>query len=239
MRPQFWGHETWCKALSKGRGPRPPQALVAWQWARYLFAHVASLGKRPLLINFDETSIPVFFTDVTGAVMVRNGAAAWAALPRQRAKKGDTRLYFTHVAMICNIPALQPLLPQVLFVGAAALTKAQCVTLQSELPHNVYPKRMPKGWNNADGHKVIIQLLGLILAEHTDFKAILIFDAAPLHLAPKVLDAIRTAGLLFLLVPAKLTWLLQPLDRFVFFNQIQVAFEAEVRRGSLRWIIDR
>ena len=145
-------------------------------------------------------------------------------------------MYFTHVAMICNIPPLQPLLPQVLFVGAAALTKAQCVTLQSELPHNVYLKRMPKGWNNADEHKVIIQLLGLILAEHNDFKAILIFDAAPLHLAPKVLDAIRTAGLLFLLVPAKLTWLLQPLDRFVFFKfklHLRQKFAEALLDGSL------
>ena len=116
-------------------------------------------------------------------------------------------MYFTHVAMICNIPALQPLLPQVLFVGAAALMKAQYETLRSELPHNVYLKRMPKDWNNADEHKVIIQLLGLILAEHSDFKAILIFDAAPLHLAPKVLEAIRTAGLLLLLVPSCSLWI--------------------------------
>ena len=169
-------------------------------------------------MNLDETSIPVIFSDVKGTVLVRNGPAAWATVPRQRATKGEMRMYFTHVAMICNDPALQPILPQVIFVGAAALTKTQFHLLGAELPDNVYLKRMPKGWNNADEHKVIIELLAMVLAGHEDLQVILAFDAAPIHLAPKVLEQLRASGFLFLLVPAKLTWLLQPLDRCVFFR---------------------
>ena len=197
---------------------RHPQAQTVWQWARFLFAAVGFSGKRPLIVNLDETSIPVIFSDVKGTVLVRNGPAAWATVPRQRATKGEMRMYFTHVAMICNDPALQPILPQVIFVGAAALTKTQFHLLGAELPDNVYLKRMPKGWNNADEHKVIIELLAMVLAGHEDLQVILAFDAAPIHLAPKVLEQLRASGFLFLLVPAKLTWLLQPLDRCVFFR---------------------
>jgi len=150
--------------------------------------------------------------------MVRNGPAAWTQMPRQGATKGEMRMYFTHVAFICNEPSLQPILPQVIFVGASALTKAQFLALEAELPDNVYLKRMPKGWNNADEHKVIIQLLAMILAEHSDLQPIIAFDAAPLHLAPKVLSEIATSGILSVLVPAKCTWLVQPLDRSVFFK---------------------
>ena len=125
-------------------------------------------------------------------------------------------MYFTHVATICNVPAMPPILPQVLFVGSASLIRAQFRIQQAGLSQTVHLKRMPKGRNNADEHKVIIQLLGFILADNTDYQPVLTFDAAPLHLAPKVLQEIRNAGFLFRLVPARLAWLAQPLDRLVF-----------------------
>ena len=81
------------------------------------------------------------------------------------------RMYFTHVALICNGPLLQPVLPQVIFVGAAALNKAQVLALQAELPHNFHPKKMARGLDNVEEHKVIkviIQLLAMTLAEHSD-----------------------------------------------------------------------
>ena len=72
-------------------------------------SHVPLLGKTPLVINLDETSVPVPLTDVAGTVMVQSGPAGRASLPRQRATKGNTRMYFTHVATICNVPAMQPI----------------------------------------------------------------------------------------------------------------------------------
>ena len=194
------------------------QALVMWQWSRYLFRHAAELGKTPLILNLDETAVPAVFTDGKGTVMVQNGAAVWQSLPRLRMTKSETRIYFTHVAIICNRSDIQALLPQVLFVGAAALTRAQFAELQHELPDNVFLKRMPKGWNTADQHKVIVRILALILAEYPNLLPILSFDAAPIHLTPEVLAEIASGGLLFILVPARLTWLLQPLDTHVFFR---------------------
>ena len=60
--------------------------------------------------------------------------------------------------------------------------------MQSELPDNVYVKRMPKGWNNAAEHAIIIRLLGLILAPVVDtLQPVLMLDAVRLHLADDVL----------------------------------------------------
>lgn len=125
-------------------------------------------------------------------------------------------MYFTLVAIICDDPTLQTLLPQVMFVGASCLSQAQFATLREELPDNVYVKRMPKGWSNAEQHKLIICILSMVLAPFSDVQPILTFDAAPLHLTSEVLSEIKAGGLLFMLVPAKLTWLLQPLDTHVF-----------------------
>ena len=53
---------------------------------------------------------------------------------------------------------------------------------------------------------------------------VLLFDAARLHIAPSVLAACNAVGIWPLLVPAKTTWLLQPLDTHAF-----LAFKACIR----------
>ena len=135
-----------------------------WQWSRYLCLQATADGKRPLLLNLDETAVPVVFTGQKGTVMVKNGAQDWRSLPRQQATKAELRMYFTHVAIICNEPHIQPLLPQVIFVGASVITLADLHRLQATLPNNVFLKRMPKGWNNSHQHCIIMRILGLILA---------------------------------------------------------------------------
>ena len=45
---------------------------------------------------------------------------------------------------------------------------------------------------------------------------ILAFDAAPLHLHPEVIELLGELDMWWLLIPKKLTWLLQPLDTHAF-----------------------
>ena len=131
----------------------------------------------------------------------------------------ETRLHFTHVALICNDRAIQPLVPQVIFVAASTLKRADWEALQAELPDNVYVKRLPKGWNCSAQHQIIVRILGLILPPFlNEFQPILAFDAAPLHLAAEVLSEIINASMWYVVLPAKTTSLLQPLDTHVFFR---------------------
>ena len=48
------------------------------------------------------------------------------------------------------------------------------------------------------------------------YQPLLIFDAVPLHLADEVMRELATAGIWYLVIPARLTWLLQPLDTHAF-----------------------
>ena len=74
-------------------------------------------------------------------------------------------------------------------------------------------QRMAKGWNNAAEHAIIIRLLSLILAPVLDtLQPVLMFDAVRLHLADDVMTEMAVASLWYLVIPARLTWLLQPLD---------------------------
>ena len=184
-----------------------------WSWMNWLADKARESGKELLLLNLDETSIPVSFTHTGGNVMLLDPTKKWHRPPRQRATRAEQRAYFTHVGLICNDVSIQPRLPQVIFVGEKLLPQQLWAAIQRDLPHNVYVKRMPKGWNNAKEHAVIIRLLGLILAPVLDrCQPVLMFDAVGLHLADEVMQQLTDARIWYLVIPARLTWLLQPLD---------------------------
>ena len=193
------------------------KACVCWQWSQHLHRQCLQQGKEPLLLNLDETSVPVVFTHGKGNIVANRGKHAWRTMPRQLQSRSNVRMFFTHVAIICDKPAIQPLLPQVIFVGAKSITQAEWIDVTSNLPRNVYVKRMPKGWNNTQQHRVILRILGLILRPFmATMQPILSFDAAPLHLVPDVLEEMTRAGIWYLVIPARLTWMLQPLDSHAF-----------------------
>ena len=103
--------------------------------------------------------------------------------------------------------------PQVIFVGSHSITLAEWAAIHTDLPSNVYVKRMPKGWNNAKQHRLIIRILGWILQPFMATRQpILSFDAAPLHLQDEILLELEDVGIWYLVIPARLTWMLQPLD---------------------------
>ena len=184
-----------------------------WSWMNWLADKARDSGKRLLLINLDETSIPTSFPHTGGNVMLLDPTKNWLRAPRQHATRAERRSYFTHVGLICNDVAIQPKLPQVIFVAEKLLSQAAWAAIQPGLPDNVYVKRMVKGWNNAQEHAVIIRLLGQILAPVLDTcQPVLMFDAVGLHLADEIMLELTVASMWYLVIPARLTWLLQPLD---------------------------
>ena len=212
------------------------QAAAVWGWCNWLTAEATRAGKTLLLLNLDETPIPLTFTHSQGNVMRLDPARAWLRAPRQQSDRAVQRSYFTHVGLICNDPAVQPLLPQVLFVGANLMTNAAFATIQTELPGNVYVKKMKKGWNNVKEHCIIIRLLTLVLQPLRErYQPLLIFDAAPLHLADDVMEELATASIWYLVIPARLTWLLQPLDTHAFAKykrHLKMLFQDRDRRDQ-------
>ena len=88
------------------------QAEALWQWSRFLIKQAVAMGKTPLLINLDETSVPVVPAGTKGIVMVVNGWQAWHRRPTLSATVAERRLHFTHVAIICDNPVIQKLLPR-------------------------------------------------------------------------------------------------------------------------------
>ena len=119
--------------------------------------------------------------------------------------------------MICTESELQPLLPQVMIVGAKVLRKQDVDLVRAALPQNVYVLRRESGWNNTEVQTEIVKLTQRVLEAHLHrYQVIWMSDACTTHMAPEVMRAIGTAGFWYCIIPANLTWLLQPLDVVTF-----------------------
>lgn len=222
------------------------KAAVVWKWNAHLLQKAAALGKVPLLLNFDETSIPLVHKGLKGNIMVLNGRRAWQQEARQPVRGGEDRMNFTLLTMICDRPEIQIRLPQIIFVSQSILRVPEWADVCANLPRNVYVKRMPSSWNTAQQLVVIIRLLKAVLSDLcVAYQPIISFDAAPLHLSRDVLSMYHEMGLWWVLIPARLTWLMQPCDTHVFLclkrflkSRFQSEYDGYLGRVSVRYMLD-
>ncbi len=137
--------------------------------------------------------------------------------PVQRVSRSKRRTCLTHVAFLCDRDEIQPLLPQVVIGNEATLPAAAMERLRSALPENVRLVRQKSAWNDRLLCAIIVRMLAHALRPYKDrYQPVLLLDAVRLHFAQVVLNACNNCGIWVVLVPAKTTWLLQPLDTHAF-----------------------
>ena len=185
-----------------------------WQWWSYCCSQVPA-GKLPLRVNLDETSICLLQGDCKGTVFISKKRQREESV--QRVPRSKRRCCLTHVAFVCDRPELQPLLPQVLVGSERTFLASALAALQRDCPANVRLLRQKSAWNNETLCAAIVRWLGAALRPHLGrFQPILLLDAVRLHITVKVIRACYAAGLWPVVVPAQMTWLLQPLDTDAF-----------------------
>jgi len=188
------------------------QAHAVWQWWSYYATQVPD-GKRPLRINMDETAVCVFQGGGgKGNVFIHKTVRAVLNVAR-----GPRRTYLTHLAFVCDDAAVQPILPQILIANERTVPAGQLAALRAACPPNVFLLRRRSAWVDGALIATIIRSLGLILAPHmTTLQPILFFDACKAHLTNCVFAACAAVNVWPIVVPARMTWLLQPLDTHAF-----------------------
>ena len=123
----------------------------------------------------------------------------------------------THVAMICDNTTIQPLLPQIIIGSEHVLRVRDVDYVRPRVSANVHVWRRSSGWVNANTMLEIWELLAKALQPFMDTcQPILLMDALPAHCAGRVLRAAGRKGLWPMIVPASMTFLLQPLDTDAF-----------------------
>ena len=210
------------------------QATVAWKWYNYFEAQLPA-DRAILKINLDETSVCLFQGGAKGNLLLSK-AHLQGRRPRQGVPRGKTRTYLTHIAFVCDCPAIQQVLPQIVIGNEATFPASAMPGLRAACPSYVRLVRQKSSWNNRILCAAVVRILAAALRPYRDrFQPVLLSDTVRFHFADTVLQACSNNGIWPMLVPAKTTWLLQPLDTHVFraFKSALGNFyqEARIRAG--------
>jgi len=141
------------------------------------------VGKTPLRINMDETSVCLFQGLGKGIVFIDKKRSP----PVQLVATSKRRCCLTHVAFICDRPDIQQVLPQVLIGNETTLPARRLAALRAASPRNVWILRQKSAWNNQFTCAWIMELLAAALAPFTaTVQPILLFDAVRIqHNTPR------------------------------------------------------
>jgi hypothetical protein len=120
------------------------------------------------------------------------------------------------VAFATHDSAVQARLPQVIIGNTRKFTPGLLAAVMPQKPANVVLIRQKTVWNTTTLMLHIIEILGATMQNFPQYQAVLVLDAASCHTAPRVVRAASAQGIWFSFIPAKLTFLLQPLDTHIF-----------------------
>ena len=198
------------------------QAAAVWKWWHCARTKLPS-DKPILLLNMDETSVAAFYGHQAGNVVTEKGARNKF---QQYASRNQQRVHVTHACFICNQPHLAHKLPQLLLVNKHTITIPQLNQILDEAPANVYVKRVDSAWMNEKVMCVLLNVLHQHLrAEWDTYRVVLLMDAFKGHVHRNVALQCNRFKITLIVVPAKLTWLMQPCDTHLF-----VEYKRKMRR---------
>ena len=170
------------------------------------------VGRTVLRVNLDGTAFCLHQGGGVGKISVTKRQCSGA--PVESVPLSQRRCYMTHVAFICDHPDLPPHMPQVLVGNEATIPAETLEELNNALPAIVHLLRQRSAWNNAE---LLVEILKVLKSALVPFglsglQMMLLLDAASIHISWVVLRACFRAGICPCSLPAKKTWLLQPLD---------------------------
>ena len=183
-----------------------------WQWWNHYYRQLPE-GKRALRIHMDETAICEFQGGgAKGNVFIDKTVRAVLNVSH-----GSRRTYLIHVAFLCDESALQPHLPQFIIANERTIPQSQLAALRAACPANIHVLRRSSSWVCGGLAAYFVRMLAAALAPFTGARQpILFLDACRAHLANCVFAARAATGVWPVVVPARMTWLLQPVDTHTF-----------------------
>jgi hypothetical protein len=149
-----------------------------------------------------------------------------------KASLHERRAHCTLVACVCNNADFQRKLPQFLLPNTTGTKRVWAKAVEDlGADAQVTILRDTSGWVNTRKFQVILKILSQVCKKEAPAKRIvLVMDCAPAHIAPAVIQATRLRGIRPLLIPSRLTHLLQVLDFGVFAGFKRSFHDAHVNR---------
>jgi len=188
------------------------EAISAWTWSNFLHAQTSDTS--PLCINIDETNVRLF--PEQGAGYVSSKASNMKRSPRSlvySCSRGTTRSSLSYVCMITDDVSIQPLLPQVLMVSKTVVSVKDVSIVKETLPGNIILWHGDSSWTSTAKMTALIELLVTTLKDHLRERQIILpADCYRAHITQPVWNSCKALRVFYCIIPAKLTWALQPCD---------------------------
>ena len=216
-------------------GGRPflHQALASWHWWHFTCGQVPS-DKVPLRLNMDETAVRFYYEQRGGyrlrpcVLRKKHGVAGF-----RKASAAYKKMSITCMTMLSDSREVQGLLPQVLIGNEYTFKAGDLVSLRRAGGHRFTIWRKKSAWVNSHVMMEWLRLLSRSLRGVRDtHQPMLLMDAFKAHLSEEVLSLASDLNIWIILVPAQVTFLLQPLDTHVFGQLKQVLRRKITTRAS-------
>ena len=211
------------------------QVITYFSWINCAVDAATAQQKEPVVINCDETAIAFSYTGRKGNVVKTQRGGDNAAFERTRL--GDKRGTITYLAFISGTPGVQHRLPQILLGNTHRFTVAALRDIAAEKPDNIHLWRDKSAWMNHMKFKRALRLLNEALTPRDTQQLILVVDCARCHLRPEVVSYAARLKIWIVVVPGRLTFLLQPLDVYAFapFKKalVDAYYKARMRAGGM------
>lgn len=165
------------------------------------------------MINLDETSVAYSFIGSRGNIVKKR----WWQNPLHRlchkVPRSELRGAVSHLALITENSEVKARLPQIFIGNRNRFTLTSLAVIADSKPASVHLWREVSAWNSTKHMLKMLELLADSLLPFLNaFQPILIMDCAPCHLHASIVNRAAALGIWVVYVPARLTWLLQPLD---------------------------
>ena len=185
------------------------------RWLRWL-CQVVLRGREIVMINMDETMVANVKDFKKGVVVGRKKKKQLDHTPHERRRVVPR---CSVLGCITHDPELQKQLPQIFLPRRPAQQKPpqkiREVFSSAGLPIEAW--HGTSGFLSAAGATCFLsRLRGVVRKHRPNARIVLFWDASVAHTNDKVLQHARRLHIEMVLVPGRLTWLLQPLDVYVF-----------------------
>ena len=209
------------------------------KWSQWLRAEAAAAGETLLFVNLDETAVAQLVPHRRGCVMPAGTGAR--ASPVERIKRSESHGHLTLMAAIAGDADFQACLPQWVLPKDAGLTRAERARMRRLADPLVFVPGT-SGWVSVESLcPLLTHLRRVVRARRPGHRLVVAWDAASQHVNILVLRHARRLGIHVLLIPAGLTWLLQPLDSHVFasFKRTAHRLQLEARASTDAGVLQR
>ena len=184
-------------------------------WSQWIRCAVFT-AEEPVWINIDETAVPRLIPHRRGHVWPSSNVQAEPDIPCERIGRHDSHGHLTLVACLCSRGEMQGLMPQYILPKDDRLTRLERARFAA-LPSPLQWVRGTRGWvDDRSLQYILTDLRGIMRRLCPRSPLVVIMDSAAQHLTEAVLRHAARLSVTIVIVPARCTWLLQPLDTHVF-----------------------